>query len=620
MFNARGIEKNGALVAVRVNLSMDEVYDYHDAPPSPEYTKAFEEGSKSAGPARPHSIKETFAEGDRVSHKKFGEPARNASVAAERREGRRRPTAIIAVKRSASASGASARLTASSEPAASAVWKASAEAAVPVRASAARARARWGSMAGMATRALVIVKAPGARRSGHVAGSRGRCGSAHRLRRPVAVAVLRRMRFKGIDLRRPALLRALFPLTALTLLLAGAGCRRRAIPSGPPPEPGPVAEHDAGPHDDAGTEGTEVKLEVAMMTGTVTRESPRGDGGAAPPRYMMVALPLDAPSLKAIDELRGELEKLAADVGAVKPGARPGDLTELLARHDALAKKVEAAKVVPSEGVMVELSGFEPARMRLSWEEVSCMDGFCAPPPLKLPGLQLLGMDPCAWPTDDKKTTECVAAADERIGKLAAFDPPPLDEALPVLPSMAFARDGALIVRYNRLVPRFNKEVTRRNAAVAASLPGKVARLGRLAAAAGGVRWTLHGVARPVSSPAGRLYRSRLGSAPARQVAEAPAPGARSFAAATYATTRVCFTSLPVDAAIVLDKVVARTPACVEALPPGEDADLHLELPGRAPARLETARVLASPANVTEVHCVLAKNGSAGKSGCSIVF
>jgi len=73
MYRVRGIKSADAVVAVRVNVSRDENYDYHTPPPPKEYTKSLEKAMVGAGPAKPYAITATFVEGDRVAHKKFGE-------------------------------------------------------------------------------------------------------------------------------------------------------------------------------------------------------------------------------------------------------------------------------------------------------------------------------------------------------------------------------------------------------------------------------------------------------------------------------------------------------------------------------------------------------------------
>jgi len=73
MYNVRVIKSGDAVVAARVNLTRDEAYDYHHIPPPKNYQAALDKEMASAGPAKPYSIYETFVEGERVAHKKFGE-------------------------------------------------------------------------------------------------------------------------------------------------------------------------------------------------------------------------------------------------------------------------------------------------------------------------------------------------------------------------------------------------------------------------------------------------------------------------------------------------------------------------------------------------------------------
>jgi len=73
MYRVRAIRNADAVVAVRVNVSRDENYDYHTPPPPKQYTKSLEAAMETAGPAKPYAISATFVQGDRVSHKKFGE-------------------------------------------------------------------------------------------------------------------------------------------------------------------------------------------------------------------------------------------------------------------------------------------------------------------------------------------------------------------------------------------------------------------------------------------------------------------------------------------------------------------------------------------------------------------
>jgi hypothetical protein len=371
-------------------------------------------------------------------------------------------------------------------------------------------------------------------------------------------------------------------------------------------------------------DGEGVTVEVALVTATIVHTSETRSGGPVPgssERYFMLALPADAPYLKALAGIRDELTKLGAELAALKPGKTPADLGALLERHDALAKKLDETKVVPSEAVAVELDGFDAGRMRVTWEKVvqECTGTFCLSIPT-IPRFAPLTFDRCAFGGDAKTTAACVGTAEERVAKLASFDPPGLAEEMPKLPPMLGVDDQALIARYNKLVPRFNKEVERRSAAVAAALPGRVERLARVAAVASGERWTLRGVVRPVSALATRLYRETFGSAPAHQIQEIPL-GPAAFASTTYAKTRYCFTSQPTGADIVAGGASSgRTPTCLDGLRTGEDVEIRLELPGRAPARIEPSTVRASPGNLTEIDCVLAKTGSAGTSTCRLAY
>lgn len=72
VYRARAILQEGVVVALRVNVSRDEDYDYHTPPPSEHYTKSLAEEITAAGPAKPYATTETFAVGDQVTHKKFG--------------------------------------------------------------------------------------------------------------------------------------------------------------------------------------------------------------------------------------------------------------------------------------------------------------------------------------------------------------------------------------------------------------------------------------------------------------------------------------------------------------------------------------------------------------------
>jgi hypothetical protein len=120
---------------------------------------------------------------------------------------------------------------------------------------------------------------------------------------------------------------------------------------------------------------------------------------------------------------------------------------------------------------------------------------------------------------------------------------------------------------------------------------------------------------------AGRVYRETLGNAPARAIVESSATGSSRFAAENYAKTRYCFASRPSGADILVGGTSAgHTPACVDGLRPGEDTDIQLTLPGRVPAKVEPAKVRASTGNLTELDCVLAKQGSAGASACKITY
>jgi hypothetical protein len=73
VYRSRAIEKTGVVVAVRANLTRNDDYDYHTPPPPKEYTSSLEGALATAGPAKPYSIYETFVQGDRLAHKKFGE-------------------------------------------------------------------------------------------------------------------------------------------------------------------------------------------------------------------------------------------------------------------------------------------------------------------------------------------------------------------------------------------------------------------------------------------------------------------------------------------------------------------------------------------------------------------
>lgn len=73
VYRVRAVQHAGAVVAVRVNVSRDENYDYHTPPPPQEYTESLGKAMATTGPAKPYAITATFAEGDRVVHKKFGE-------------------------------------------------------------------------------------------------------------------------------------------------------------------------------------------------------------------------------------------------------------------------------------------------------------------------------------------------------------------------------------------------------------------------------------------------------------------------------------------------------------------------------------------------------------------
>jgi hypothetical protein len=186
---------------------------------------------------------------------------------------------------------------------------------------------------------------------------------------------------------------------------------------------------------------------------------------------------------------------------------------------------------------------------------------------------------------------------------------------------MSLVIDQALINRFNKLVPRFNKEVNRRNAAVTAGLSWRVERIGRVASALMGAPWKVRGVVGPVSGMAARVYRETMGGAPLHAVVESSEVGSPRFVATTYAKTRYCFASRPAGADILIGGASAgHTPACVDALRPGEDADIQLALPGRAPAKVQPAKIRASTGNLTELDCVLSKQGSAGQSGCRITY
>ena len=73
MYTVRGIRNADAVVAVRVNVTRNEDFNYHTPPPPEEYKKSLEDAMVGAGPAKPYSISATFVEGDRITHKKFGE-------------------------------------------------------------------------------------------------------------------------------------------------------------------------------------------------------------------------------------------------------------------------------------------------------------------------------------------------------------------------------------------------------------------------------------------------------------------------------------------------------------------------------------------------------------------
>src|SRR5262249_42076083 len=54
VYRVRAIRKEDAVVAVRVNVSRDENYDYHTPPPTKQYTKSLEKAMTAAGPAKPY--------------------------------------------------------------------------------------------------------------------------------------------------------------------------------------------------------------------------------------------------------------------------------------------------------------------------------------------------------------------------------------------------------------------------------------------------------------------------------------------------------------------------------------------------------------------------------------
>lgn len=73
MYSVRAIRKDDQVVAIRVNVTRDEQYDYHTPPPSDHYTDSLNKAMETAGPAKPYATTATFVAGDRVMHKKFGE-------------------------------------------------------------------------------------------------------------------------------------------------------------------------------------------------------------------------------------------------------------------------------------------------------------------------------------------------------------------------------------------------------------------------------------------------------------------------------------------------------------------------------------------------------------------
>ncbi len=71
LYNVRGVEHDGEIVAVRANVSRDPDYDYHTPPPTISKTSPEIEVPASAQ-AKPYAPSETFVPGDYVTHKKFG--------------------------------------------------------------------------------------------------------------------------------------------------------------------------------------------------------------------------------------------------------------------------------------------------------------------------------------------------------------------------------------------------------------------------------------------------------------------------------------------------------------------------------------------------------------------
>jgi hypothetical protein len=230
-------------------------------------------------------------------------------------------------------------------------------------------------------------------------------------------------------------------------------------------------------------------------------------------------------------------------------------------------------------------------------------------------------LDQCSFASDNTQRLLCISTAEQAVDKLAALDPPSLDEALPTLPPMSFVDDQAAVSRFNKLVPRFNKEVDRRNNAIAASLPWKVERIGRIAAVLAGARWTVRGTVKAVPGMAARVYRETMGGTPPRAIVETSGGSSPTFSAATYVKTRYCFASQPAGADILVGGTSAgKTPACLDTLRPGDEAEIQLQLPGRAPATLPREKIRAGVGNLTEIDCVLTKQGSAGTSGCRITY
>jgi hypothetical protein len=141
----------------------------------------------------------------------------------------------------------------------------------------------------------------------------------------------------------------------------------------------------------------------------------------------VVALPADAAYLENLAGLGDDVALLQADLAATKPGKVPGGLAALLERHDALAKRLQDAKVAPAEGIAIELGDFAESRMRVTWDKVvhQCTSLYCPPAIPTSKHLDLPTLNPWSFVANAKRALGCLATAEEQIAKLAGFDPPP---------------------------------------------------------------------------------------------------------------------------------------------------------------------------------------------------